>query len=343
MKIEQNYNLSKLNTFGVDVKAKLFTEISTEDNLGELFLSPQFKENKKVFLGGGSNVLFLDDFGGIVILNRLKGIEIIEEKDDRVLVRAMGGEWWDDLVNFTVSQGYWGMENLSMIPGTVGAAPVQNIGAYGVEIKDILYRVEAFSIESGEKRIFNKEECHFGYRESVFKNELKGKYFISAVVFELSKKENKNVLYKNLKEYIEKNNIEIKNPKDVSKVVRDIRQNKLPDTRVFGNAGSFFKNLFITEAEFLSLKEKYPDIPSFVEGSVIKVPAGWLIEKSGPRGGVSWKGYRVGNVGVHHKQALVLVNFGGASGKEIMALAEDIIKSVKDKFGLVLSPEVNVL
>lgn len=343
MKIEQNYNLSKLNTFGVNVKAKLFTEISTEDNLGELFLSPQFKENKKVFLGGGSNVLFVDDFDGIVVLNRLKGIEIIEEKDDRVLVRAMGGEWWDDLVNFTVSRGYWGMENLSLIPGTVGAAPVQNIGAYGVEIKDILYKVEAFNIESGEKRIFDKEECRFGYRESVFKNELKGKYFISAVVFELSKKENKNVLYKNLKEYIEKNNIEIKNPKDVSRVVREIRQNKLPDTRVLGNTGSFFKNLFITEAEFLSLKEKYPEVPSFAEGDVIKVPAGWLIEKSGPREGVSWKGYRVGNVGVHDKQALVLVNFGGASGKEIMTLAEDIMKSVKDKFGLVLSPEVNVL
>lgn len=353
MQIYKDYDLSKLNTFGIKAKAKFFAEVKEEKDLEELFSHPDFLKNKKIFLGGGSNILFTKDFDGIVVLNKLKGIEVLEEKEEgEVLVRAMGGEWWNDLVNFSVSLGYWGIENLSLIPGTVGASPVQNIGAYGVELKDSLYQVEAFEIDSGKKKIFSNGECRFGYRDSVFKNELKGKYFISAIILSLNKKEKTNIEYKGLREYIEKNGISIKGPKDVSDIVREIRQSKLPDPKVVGNAGSFFKNVFVDETQLKQIIEKYPDAPFFKEGENTKIPAGWLIEKCGPKdgdgaiprqGGVSWKGYRRGNVGVHDKQALVLVNFGEASGEEVISLAMDIVESVKDKFGLILSPEVNVI
>lgn len=346
MQIHKDYDLSELNTFGIKAKAKFFVQIEKEKDLEEVFLSPEFKENKKLFLGGGSNVLFSSDFDGIVVLNKLKGIEVLKDGDGgEVLVRAMGGEWWNDLVLFSVSHEYWGIENLSLIPGTVGASPVQNIGAYGVELKDSLYQVEAFEVDSGKKRIFSNEECNFGYRDSVFKNELKGKYFISAIVLRLSKNRKNNFEYKALKEYIEKNKIDIKSPKDVSDIVKDIRQSKLPDPKIVGNAGSFFKNVFVDEAQMEKIKKEYPEVPLFKEGENTKIPAGWLIEKCGPEGGAgaSWKGYRRGNVGVHDKQALVLVNFGGASGEEIINLAKDIIESVKNKFGIALSPEVNII
>jgi UDP-N-acetylmuramate dehydrogenase len=378
MQIKKNYNLFKLNTFGINAIASLFVEVTSENEIKELFSLPEFKQNKKMFLGGGSNLLFTKDFDGIVVLNKLKGIEIIKAptkvgvptevgKDD-VFIRAMGGELWHDLVMFATSRNFGGIENLSLIPGTVGAAPMQNIGAYGATLNDTLLNVEAFEIENGKenkKKIFTKEECALGYRESVFKNELKGKYFISAVTLKLSKIPKKNVTYKILKDYLEENKIEVKSSRDISDAVASIRRSKLPDPKILGNAGSFFKNVFIEKDKLQELLEKSPDMPYFKEtspdltpnpspcegeGGIIKIPAGWLIEQCGPEkgtshrhGGASWKGYRIGNVGVHEKHSLVLVNYGGATGKEILELANKIIASVKEKFGLELIPEVNIV
>ena len=245
MKIEKNYNLSKLNTFGIRANAQFFVEIANEADLKKLLGAPEFKNNKKLFLGGGSNVLFTKDFDGLVVLNKLKGIEVLKEDSEEVVIRCMGGEIWHGLVLFTVERGLWGIENLSLIPGTVGAAPMQNIGAYGVELKNTLENVEAFNIETGEKRIFSKAECEFGYRDSVFKNKLKDKFFISAITLKLSKKEKKNITYKVLQEHLEKNKIEVKNSKHISDAVAEIRRSKLPDPKVIGNAGSFFKNVFV--------------------------------------------------------------------------------------------------
>ncbi|MEK7219424.1 MAG: UDP-N-acetylmuramate dehydrogenase [Patescibacteria group bacterium] len=347
MEILQNYDLKKLNTFGISVNAKFFVEVHSEEDLKELFVMEEFsarggsayggKNIPKIFLGGGSNVLFTKDFDGMVVLNKLKGIEILNENDRAITIRAMGGEIWHDLVLFAVDRGYWGIENLALIPGTVGATPIQNIGAYGVELKDILVNVEAFEIETGVKRIFSKEECKLGYRDSIFKNELKGKYFISAIVLKLSKIENQNINYKILQDYLIENKIEIKNPKDISDAVTNIRRSKLPDPAVIGNAGSFFKNVFLEKEKFKQLIEKYPDAPYFMEDEVRKVPAGWLIEQA------EWKGKRVGNVGVHDKQALVLINYGGASGEEVLDLANKIIESIKEKFGIELTPEVDLI
>ncbi len=337
MQIQKDYSLVGLNTFGINAKAKYFVEINNEEELGELFSSSIFKENNKIFLGGGSNILFTKDFGGIVVLNKLKGVNIVEEDDDHVFVRSAGGEKWHDLVIFAVDHGYWGVENLSLIPGTVGAAPIQNIGAYGVEINDVLFSVEAYETENGSKKTFRNDECNFGYRESIFKNELKGKYFISAVTLKLNKKENKNASYKSLADYFKKNAIVAHVPKEVSDAVIAIRKSKLPDPENLGSAGSFFKNVYVGEEKLKELQRKYPDIPSFNENERIKIPAGWLIEQCG------WKGKKIGNVGVYEKQALVLVNHGEATGEEILGLANAIITSVKEKFNLELSPEVNLI
>jgi len=358
MKILINYNLSKLNTFGISAKAKFFVEIQNETDLKELFNAEEFsarggsayggKNIPKLFLGGGSNVLFTKDFDGLIVLNKLKGMEILKEDSRNVFIRSMGGEMWHDFVTFVVERGLWGVENLALIPGTVGAAPMQNIGAYGAELKDVLENVEAFNIKTGEKKIFSKEECKLGYRDSIFKNELKDQYFITAVTFKVSKIENKNVTYKILQEYLEKNKIEVKNSKDISDAISEIRRSKLPDPKIIGNAGSFFKNVFIKPKELEKLQKTYPEIPNFDEetspqpsperrGGSIKIPAGWLIEQCG------WKGKRIGNVGVHEKQALVLVNHGGATGEEVLALADKIIADVKEKFGLELVPEVNLI
>src|SRR3989344_3807248 len=340
MKILENYDLRNLNTFGISVHAKFFTEIKSEAELSELFNELLFKENEKLFLGGGSNVLFTQDFDGIAVLNKIKGIEILEEDSESVLIKAMSGEVWHDLVSFAVERGLWGIENLAFIPGTVGAAPMQNIGAYGAELKNVLQEVEAYDINTGEKKLFSKEECAFGYRDSIFKNSLKNKYFIFSIILVLSKKEKKNLNYKILREHLEKNKIEVKSSKDVSDAVTEIRRSKLPDPKMIGNAGSFFKNVFVKEAKLKELLKLYPEMPFFEEDGLSKIPSAWLIEKCGPAKGTSWKGYRVGNVGVHHKQALVLVNHGDANGAEIKELALQVIASVKDKFDLELVPEV---
>lgn len=255
----------------------------------------------------------------------------------------MGGEIWNDLVSFAVSREYWGIENLAFIPGTVGAAPMQNIGAYGAELKNVLQSVEAYEVATGAKKIFSGEECKLGYRDSIFKNELKGKYFISAVTLKLDKAEKKNIAYKTLEEYLKRKNIEAKNPKDISDVVTSVRKSRLPDPKILGNAGSFFKNAFVAKKQLDDLLKIFPDMPYFEEKNermafvLVKIPAGWLIEQCG------WKGRRIGNVGVYEKQALVLVNYGGATGKEIMELADKITASVKEKFGIELLPEVNIV
>ncbi len=337
MEVLRNYNLSKLNTFGISVKAKLFAQINDEVELSGLFASREFKENKKMFLGGGSNVLFTKDFDGIVILNHLKGIEIREEYKESVTIRACSGEIWHDLVTFAVSRGYWGIENLSLIPGTVGAAPMQNIGAYGAELKNVLENIEAYGLETGEKRIFSREECRLGYRDSIFKNELKDKYFISAITLKLSKQGVGNTSYKILRDHLEKNKIDHTNLKGISDAVVFIRESKLPNPKIIGNAGSFFKNVFVNDEKLNELRQKFPDIPHFEEDRVNKIPAGWLIEQT------DWKGKRHGNAGVHEKHALVLVNHGGATGAEVLELAQKIILSVKEKFGLELQPEVNIV
>lgn len=337
MTILENFDLTSFNTFGVKVRAKFFIEISNGKEVLEVFESDVFRKNKHLFLGGGSNVLFTEDFNGLVILNKLEGIKIIKDKEDHVLIRALSGVVWHDLVLFAVERGYWGIENLSLIPGTVGGAPVQNIGAYGAELKDVFEYVEAYDTDTLKKVILKKEDCGFGYRDSVFKNSAKDKYFILSLVLRLSKSERKNLNYKVLKEYLEKNKIEVNNSKDVSDAVASIRREKLPDPKVIGNAGSFFKNIFVPKVKLEELLVLFPDLPHFEEGGVQKIPTAWLIERCG------WKGRRVGNVGVHDKQALVLVNHGGGTGEELKNLSEQIKKDVFSKFGLEILPEVNLI
>ncbi len=337
MEILRNYDLKKLNTFGIAAKAKFFTEIKSPEEVIKLFQLPEFKDNERLFLGGGSNVLFTKDFDGIVILNKLKGIEIVFEDEKSISVKAMGGELWHDLVVFAAERNYWGIENLSLVPGTVGAAPMQNIGAYGAELKNTLRQVEAIDLASGVIRVFSHEECHLGYRDSVFKNTLKGKYFILSITIELSKIPTPNISYKILRDHLEKNGIAVKSSKDIADAVADIRRSKLPDPKVIGNAGSFFKNAFLEKKDIEVLLARYPEMPHFEEDGTTKVPSAWFIEMCG------WKGKRAGNAGVHDKQALVLINHGGATGEEIKNLAEQIIQSVHEKFGLTLTPEVNMI
>lgn len=341
MEILENYDLTHLNTFGVPARARYFVVLEKEDQIPELFNNEIFKNNEKLFLGGGSNILFTKDFMGIVVQNKIKGIEIIQENDENVWIKCMGGEVWHDLVSFAVNRELWGIENLSLIPGTVGAAPMQNIGAYGAELKNTLDSIEAYNIEIKdgklEKRIFQNNECNFGYRESIFKNVVKGKYFIVAIILKLNKKENKNIEYKVLKNYLEENKIINPDLKGISEAVCNIRRSKLPDPSVLGNAGSFFKNVFVSKDEFDKLILTFPDVPHFIEGEYIKIPAGYLIEQCG------FKGKRVGNVGMHEKQALVLVNYGGATSEELLAFANLVMTTVYERFGLQLTPEVNLI
>lgn len=337
MKILENFDLTKYNTFGIHINASFFVSISSLEDFRELIQTDIFKNNKKLFLGGGSNILFTEDFKGLVILNNFKGIEITEENDDFVFVKAFAGESWDDLVNFSVEKNFWGIENLAKIPGTVGASPVQNIGAYGMELKDSLEKVYALNTENGEERIFENMECKFGYRDSIFKNEFKDKYFIYAILLKLSKQPKINTSYRVLKDYISNNNTQIQNSKDISEIVSKIRASKLPDPKILGNAGSFFKNTYISKEKLDELIKLYPNMPFFQEGENFKIPTAWLIESCG------FKGMVFENVGVHKDQALILVNYGGASGEEVKNLAFKIMQEVFEKFGIQINPEVNIL
>jgi UDP-N-acetylmuramate dehydrogenase len=343
MTIEENISLKPFNTFGIDSNARYFTSILNPEDLQQLISTSLYQQQEVFILGGGSNVLLTRDFDGLVIKMDIRGVEVLEEDQTDVWVKAGAGENWHQFVLYCISKGYGGIENLSLIPGTVGAAPMQNIGAYGVEIQDVFECLEAVSLKTGELCIFNHEACRFGYRDSVFKNELKGKYVITSVTFRLSKKPEINTSYGTIEETLQQIRAAAAyKPRpaieEVSDAVIQIRQSKLPDPREIGNAGSFFKNPVVSKEKYEALQQSYEQIPGYpVSEDEVKVPAGWLIEQCG------WKGKRVGNTGVHSKQALVLVNHGNVKGAEVYALAMDIQESVRKQFGIDITPEVNVI
>lgn len=341
MNIQEDFSLKKHNTFGVDVLAKYFAEVSSVDELLDVLENhqPSANNDQPLFLGGGSNILLTEDFNGLVIQLNLKGIteEIID--DNTVLVTAQAGENWHQFVQYCLNKNYGGLENLSLIPGNVGTSPMQNIGAYGVEIKDRFVSCKVLNLETLEIENFTNEECKFAYRESFFKREGKGKYVILEVTFKLSRKNHQiKTEYGAIKTELEKLAVENPSIQDISRAVINIRQSKLPDPAVTGNAGSFFKNPSIPLMQFNDLKQKIEHIPGYPNGDLVKVPAGWLIEQCG------WKGKQIGNVASHKLQALVIVNATGeASGKEIFDFSTLIIDSVKEKFGIELEREVNIL
>ncbi len=334
--IYENFSLKKYNTFGLNVKADRMITFRYEENAIHFLRQRRESDHEMFVIGGGSNLLFTGDFHGILIHPEMEGITLEERKDDIVIISAGAGVVWDKLVESTVSNGLGGLENLSLIPGSVGAAPVQNIGAYGVEVKDSIERVRAVSLEDGSVREFTNGECRFGYRSSVFKGELKGKYLITKVYFRLSRKPKLSLEYGSLKEEVSRlGSISLGN---VRKIVINTRMSKLPDPLICGNAGSFFKNPVISGSFAEELRKKNPGLPVFKDSSgTIKIPAGWLIERCG------WKGKRIGDAGVHDKQALVLVNYGKATGKELLDLSEEIKQSVFENFGITLEREVEIL
>ncbi len=337
MHIESNKSLLPYNTFRIDVKAKFFVQVESVEDLKELVQSEIFLTHKRFVLGGGSNLLLTKDFDGLVIRLGIKGIKVCEDGDE-VYVEAGAAEVWNDFVQFNVDKGYAGLENLSLIPGTVGASPIQNIGAYGVEMKDCFHSLEAFHLSSGTIKKFNKEECKFAYRESVFKSELKDQYIITSVVFKLSKTPQLKLHYGAIEEELKKRKITNPTIRNVADVVSEIRVSKLPDPSTIGNSGSFFKNPIIDEDRFQEIYKKFPDIVNYPAGpGKVKIAAGWLIEQCG------WKGKQIGNAGTWKNQALVIVNHGNASGEEIYNFSELIIQSVFERFGVSLEREVNTL
>ena len=338
MDIIENYSLKLYNTFGIEAKAKYFADVSTINDLRKVLVFRRQKDLPILFIGGGSNMLFVDNFPGIVLKLNLKGIEILKEDNDYVYVKSQGSENWHHFVEWTLEHDFGGLENLSLIPGNVGTAPMQNIGAYGVEVKDYIVEVQTLELETGNERIFTNEECHFGYRESIFKNELRGKYVLVAVTFKLTKQNHQlHVDYGAIKTELDSEQIINPTIQDISRAVIKIRESKLPDPSQIGNSGSFFKNPVISNDEFAEIEKNHPQIAHYKTDSGIKIAAGWLIEQAG------WKGKRFGDAGVHDKQALVLVNYGNATGKEIYDLSEQIIEDVKAKYGVTLEREVNII
>ena len=357
MILQENISLKPYNSFGVDAKAKYFAEVKNEEELFEILREfnklnepatqslPEFKTLPIMFLGGGSNVLFTKDFEGLVVKLDLKGISEEMMSEDEMLVTAKSGENWHQFVMYCLDKNYGGLENLSLIPGNVGTSPMQNIGAYGTEIKDTFVNCRVLNLEklrdqtANPVETFDKEECRFGYRDSIFKQEGKDKYVILDVTFCLTTRRHKiKTDYGAIKSELEKLGIENPTIQDVSKAVVAIRQSKLPDPNDIGNAGSFFKNPTIPKQQFDELQKKFPEIPSYPAGELVKVPAGWLIEHAG------WKGKQIGNVASHEKQALVIINkTGNATGKEIFDFSAMIIDSVKEKFGIELEREVNII
>lgn len=332
--IQQNISLKEFNTFGIDVKAKAFARFSSIDELKSILNE---NENLPLFiLGGGSNILFTKDVDALVLKNEIAGLEIIDETSETVTLKVGAGVVWHDFVLYTIENGWSGVENMSLIPGNVGASPMQNIGAYGVEIKDVFSYLEAFNLETKEIEIIDAATCKFGYRESIFKRDAKGKYIISAVVFQLNKTPDFKTNYGAIQTELEKNNTPL-SIRAISDAVIAIRQSKLPNPKELGNAGSFFKNPVISNDVFNVLVSKFPAIPNYPQDNGgVKLAAGWLIEQAG------WKGKRIGNVGMHEKQALVLVNYGGATGEELLAHSQKVIDSVKELFDVELEREVNI-
>lgn len=338
LEIKKNIKLADYSTFRIGGLAKYFVVVKSEDDF-IVAIKWAKRRSKKIFiLGGGSNILFSDKgFDGLVIKNEIKGMEIVGENEDSVIIKSYSGEAWSKMVSFSISHNYYGIENMFYIFGTVGAAPVQNIGAYGVELKDVFYNLCAIDLKTGEKKYFNLKDCQFGYRDSVFKNKLKNKYFVLWVDLKLSKKEKFNLEYGDIKNKLAEKGIASPKLKDIAEVIQEIRNLKLPNPGILPNAGSFFKNPVISESEFKNLKDKFPDIKSFPDEKGIKIPAGWLIEQAG------MKGYRYGDAGVYENQALIVVNHGSASQKDVLFLVDLVKKNVFDKFGVILEEEVNIL
>ena len=337
MTIQHNFSLKKYNTFGIEAKARQFVAVHTVEELKVVLQENQ--EEKKFILGGGSNMLLTQDIDALVIHIDLKGKKILKEDDDFVWVESMAGENWHEFVLWTIDQNFGGLENMSLIPGNVGTTPVQNIGAYGTEIKDTFVSCEAMNIITQEMKIFSKEDCHFGYRESVFKHEVKDQFIITSVVFKLTKHHHKiNTSYGDITKELEKQNVIIPTLKDVSNAVIAIRKSKLPDPAELGNSGSFFKNPIISKASFEKIHALHTEMPHYVVSETeVKVPAGWLIEQAG------FKGKRFGDAGIHKNQALVLVNYGNASGQEILAVSTTIQATVLNMFGIAIEAEVNII
>lgn len=333
MRIEENFSLEKYNTFHLPVKTRWFMEYDNEEDLRKILRDEYFQENRSIHIGGGSNLLFLNDYNGIVLHSQIKGMEILEEKEDSLLLRVGAAEVWDDVVAYAVANGWGGIENLSHIPGETGAAAIQNIGAYGKEIKEVVAAIETYNQLTLEKRVFTRAECEYAYRDSYFKNEYNDPHIVTHVVLQLKKAPLDFCLdYGQLKKALEGKSV---SPRTVREAVIHIRSLKLPDPKTTGNAGSFFMNPVISVADFEKLKTGNPEIPSFpAQDGKVKISAGWLIEQCG------FKGKRYGDVGIYEKQALVLVRFEGASGNDIAVLAESIRNAVRNRFGVELVPEV---
>jgi UDP-N-acetylmuramate dehydrogenase len=336
--ISEYESLKPYNTFGVTAQARYFASFGSVEQLRELLAHPTVKQNQRLVLGGGSNMLFVRNFDGIVLKNELKGIETVAEDEHHYYVKSSAGEVWHELVMHCIRSNYAGIENLALIPGCVGASPMQNIGAYGVEIKDVFHELEAMQIEDGSMRTFSLNECNFGYRESIFKRGEKDRWVITSVTFRLNKRAVLHTSYGAIEEELDSFHLDNITIKDVARAVINIRSSKLPDPKKIGNAGSFFKNPVVPMSVYRSILEHHNNAPSFpIDEDHVKVPAGWLIERAG------WKGKNLGNYGVHDKQALVLVNYGGATGSQIYDLSTSIIDDVKQKFGIELEREVNII
>lgn len=338
MLIHNNFNLKALNTFGIEAYAKHYCELNHENEFSTLLKNQLFTISEKLILGGGSNILFTKNFDGFVLHNKIKGISIVDDTEAFQIVKVGAGENWHEFVLWTIDHQLGGLENLSLIPGCVGASPMQNIGAYGVEIKDTFHQLEALELNSGDKKVFSNIDCNFGYRESIFKNKVKNKYLITNVFFKLKKTPSLNTSYGAINEELSKLSITNPSIKDVSNAVIKIRQSKLPDPKELGNAGSFFKNPEVDAETFHQLKKTFPKIVSYpLPGNRYKLAAGWLIEDCG------LKGYELNNAAVHIKQALVIVNKGNCSGKDVLELSNYVIQKVFNKFGVTLEREVNII
>jgi len=337
MEMHNQFSLKNYNTFGIEAKAKQFVAVHTIEDL-RLVLE-QNRTEKKFVLGGGSNMLLTQDIDALVIHIDLKGKKIIKENDDFVWVECQAGENWHEFVLWTLQQNFGGLENMSLIPGNVGTTPVQNIGAYGTEIKDTMVSCTAMKIDSQDMKTFSNADCHFGYRESIFKQEAKDQYIITSVVFQLTKHNHKiNTAYGDIQAELSKNGIDNPTIQDVSNAVIAIRQSKLPDPKELGNSGSFFKNPILLKSDFEKIHAKFPDMKYFeISETEVKVPAGWLIEQAG------FKGKRFGDAGIHKNQALVLVNYGNATGQEILNVSKNIQETIFNTFGIRIEAEVNVI
>jgi UDP-N-acetylmuramate dehydrogenase len=333
--VQNKVDLKPYNTFGISVLAESFACFNSSDKLHEIITQTSCKN--PFVLGGGSNILLTKDIDQLVLKNEITGIEVVEKDEKRVLVKVGAGENWHAFVCSAIANNWGGIENLSLIPGNVGASPMQNIGAYGVEIKDVFHSLNAYELSTGKIKTFFHSDCKFGYRESVFKRDLKNQYIIIDVTFRLTKVHQLNTSYGAIEEELEKNSITRPTLKDVSNAVIAIRQSKLPDPKKIGNAGSFFKNPVVKKEIVTEILKKHPNAPSYpVDDNYLKVPAGWLIEQAG------WKGKDLGGYGVHTKQALVLVNYGETPGHKLLALSDAIIQDIQDKFGITLEREVNI-